>query len=249
MHADGQAHFSRGLQARVDAAGLCKGSREAFRVAVGVQVTCARGGVGRREARRQGVERQRVPAGSAHRGGRNLEQRRREARHEAAEERPNIVKSPPELYIFAPGLLAGCWGRSIHIMSPLAPPFPNFTALHRPFPIMGLNHETLVKEKCIRKLEQEINRIDKLSTSQLKEQCKDSIEKPMCCKKAYVRQLNRLLRRFNNTTNYEQGGKFFQQDIKKLEQVLHQLLDAGLSKTFAVEFKESDRDSKRQCRW
>ena len=91
---DGVARFSRSLQARVDAAGLCKGSREAFRVAVGVQVTCARGGVGRREARREEVERRRVPAGSAHRGGRNLEQRRREARHEAAEERPNIVKKP-----------------------------------------------------------------------------------------------------------------------------------------------------------
>ena len=115
--------------------------------------------------------------------------------------------------------------------------------------ITGLNHETLVKEKCIHVLKQEIKAIDKLSASQLKEQCKDSIEKPMCCKKAYVRQLNRLLRRFHNTTNYEQGGKFFQQDIEELEQVLHQLLDAGLSKTFAVEFKESDRDSKRQCRW
>ena len=112
VHADGQAHFSRGLQARVNAAGLRRCSREAFRVAVGVQVTCARGGVGRREARRQGVERQRVPAGSAHRGGRNLEQRRREARHEAAEERPNIVKSPPQLYIFAPGLLPACSPRS-----------------------------------------------------------------------------------------------------------------------------------------
>jgi len=112
--------------------------------------------------------------------------------------------------------------------------------------ITGLNHETLVKEKCIHVLKQEIKAIDNLSASQLKEQCKDSIEKPMCCKKAYVRQLNR---RFNNTTNYEQGGKIFQQDIKELEQVLHQLLDAGLSKTFAVEFKESDRDSKRQCRW
>ena len=110
VHADGLPRFSRSLHARVDAAGLRRCSREAFRVAVGVQVTCARGGVGRREARRQGVERQRVPAGSAHRGGRNLEQRRREARHEAAEERPNIVKSPPELYIFAPGLLPGWSG-------------------------------------------------------------------------------------------------------------------------------------------
>ena len=110
VHADGLPRFSRSLQARVNAAGLRRCSREAFRVAVGVQVTCARGGVGRREARRQGVERHRVPAGSAHRGGRNLEQRRREARHEAAEERPNIVKSPPQLYIFAPGLLPACMG-------------------------------------------------------------------------------------------------------------------------------------------
>ena len=115
--------------------------------------------------------------------------------------------------------------------------------------ITGLNHETLVTEKCIHVLKQEIKAIDKLSASQLKEQCKDSIEKPMCCKKAYVRQLNRLLRRFPKTTNYVQGGKFFQQDIEELEQVLHQLLDAGLSKGFAVEFKKSDRNSKRRLRW
>ena len=115
--------------------------------------------------------------------------------------------------------------------------------------IIGFNHETFTKEKCIRVLDEEIKAVDKLSTAQLKEQCKGSIETPVRCKKAYVRQLKRLLRRFNNTTNYEQGGEFFQQDIQELEQILHQLLDAGLSKTFAVEFKESDRDSTCQCRW
>ena len=52
---DGVARFSRSLHARVDAAGLRRCSREAFRVAVGVQVTCARDGVGRREAQRQAV--------------------------------------------------------------------------------------------------------------------------------------------------------------------------------------------------
>ena len=112
VHADGLPRFSRSLHARVDAAGLCKGSPEPFRVAVGVQVTCARGGVGRREARRQGVERQRVPAGSAHRGGRNLEQRRREALHEAAEERPNIEKALPSS-IYSPPAFSQCehtWG-------------------------------------------------------------------------------------------------------------------------------------------
>ena len=102
---DGVARFSRSLHARVDAAGLCNGSREAFRLAVGVQVTCARGGVGRREARQQGVERRRVPAGSAHRGGRNLEQRRREARHDDAQEGMLASKRPSQLYIFALGLL------------------------------------------------------------------------------------------------------------------------------------------------
>ena len=71
----------------------------------------------------------------------------------------------------------------------------------------------------------------------------------MYCKQLYVRQLNRLLQRFNNTTNYEQGRKFFQQDIIKPEQVLQQLLDARLSKIFAVEFKESGRHSKRRRRW
>ena len=115
--------------------------------------------------------------------------------------------------------------------------------------IIGFNHETFTKEKCIHVLDQEIKAVDKLSASQLKEQCKGSIETPARCKKAYVRQLNRLLRRFNNTTNYEQGGEFFQQDIQELEQVLHQLLDAGLSKGFAVEFKKSDRNSKRRLRW
>ena len=37
---DGVARFSRSLHARVDAAGLRRCSREPFRVAVGVQVTC-----------------------------------------------------------------------------------------------------------------------------------------------------------------------------------------------------------------
>ena len=111
MHADGQARFSRSLHARVDAAGGCARVRGAFRLAVGVQVTCARGGVGRREARRQGVERQRVPAGSAHRGGRNLEQRRREARHDDAQLQEGhacLKKTVRQLCIFALGLLPVC---------------------------------------------------------------------------------------------------------------------------------------------
>ena len=101
VHADGLPRFSRSLHARVDAAGGCARVRRAFRLAVGVQVTCARDGVGRREARQQGVERRRVPAGSAHRGGRNLEQRRREARHDDAQELMLASKRPSQLYVFA----------------------------------------------------------------------------------------------------------------------------------------------------
>ena len=64
--------------------------------------------------------------------------------------------------------------------------------------------------------------------------------------KGYLGQLNHLLRRFERTTNFNQGRVCFQDDVNNLDHVKQQLLNVGLSNICTVDYSDSKRDKKRQ---
>ena len=115
--------------------------------------------------------------------------------------------------------------------------------------VMGFVPETYAKRKNIDLLQKERDHVNHLTSIQLKEQCKDDVHNsPKRCRAEYVRQLKRLISRFERTSSFRVAGQAFRDDMQRLEQDMQQVLDAGLSKIHDVTFTGSGSSAIRKRR-
>ena len=104
-------------------------------------------------------------------------------------------------------------------------------------------HEEM-KRKCMQIIYKEQQVVQKTCKRKLGEMCKNStVHSPGHCKKTFVRQMNCLHKKFENTTNDTDGGVEFQQDVAQLAYNLQNLLHAGIPMSVDVSFPKLEKPS------
>ena len=93
------------------------------------------------------------------------------------------------------------------------------------------------KECGIRKIENEICRVSKLTKAELKEECSgDLMNTAPQCRARYLGALRALRTRWKNTTNIHEGGSEYVKDLEMLEQFQQHLMLAGLGHIHNVSY-------------
>ena len=110
-----------------------------------------------------------------------------------------------------------------------------------PDTVMELLPYECLKQDVLCCIEDALSLADKYSLAELKKMCHgQTIDSPKCCQKTFMRQLKRLKKRVEMTTNEVHGKKEFQKDMHHLKLIAMKIVKAGIVGAPSMNFKCTD---------